>query len=149
MIILFLIGGLIAGGIIPVQTSINSRLGKEAGSPFLASFISFFTGTLTLVILSLAIDHRLTFASKSFLTHPWWIWIGGGILGVFYLTTNILLLPRLGAALTVVATLVGQMIMAIAIDQFGWFNVPVHELNIPRLIGIACMFVGVFLIKKF
>jgi transporter family-2 protein len=41
------------------------------------------------------------------------------------------------------------MIMAIAIDQFGWFNVPVHELNIPRLIGIICMLGGVFLIKKY
>jgi transporter family-2 protein len=148
MIILFLIGGLIAGGIIPVQTSINSRLGVEVGSPFMASFLSFFTGTLTLVILSLVIDHRLTFAPDIIYTNPWWIWTGG-MLGVFYLTSNILLLPQLGAALTVVVTLVGQMIMAIAIDQFGWFNVPVHELNIPRLIGIICMLGGVFLIKKY
>jgi transporter family-2 protein len=148
MIILFLIGGLIAGGIIPVQTSINSRLGVEVGSPFMASFLSFFTGTLTLVILSLVIDHRLTFAPDVIHNSPWWIWIGG-MLGVFYLTSNILLLPQLGAALTVVVTLVGQMIMAIAIDQFGWFNVPVHELNIPRLIGIVCMLGGVFLIKKY
>lgn len=148
MIILFLIGGLIAGGIIPVQTSINSRLGVEVGSPFMASFLSFFTGTLTLIILSLVIDHRLTFAPDIFHNNPWWIWTGG-LLGVFYLTSNILLLPQLGAALTVVVTLVGQMIMAIAIDQFGWFNVPVHELNIPRLIGIVCMLGGVFLIKKY
>lgn len=149
MIILFLTGGLIAGGIIPVQTSINSKLGQQVGSPFLASFISFFTGTLTLIILSLAIDHRIAFDPTAFYNHPWWIWIGGGMLGVFYLTTNILLLTRLGAALTVVVTLCGQMIMAIAIDQFGLFNVPVHELNIPRLIGITCMFAGVYLIKRF
>ncbi|SFG23314.1 DMT family transporter [Sporolactobacillus nakayamae] len=148
MISLFLIGGLIAGGIIPVQTSINSRLGVEVGSPFMASFLSFFTGTLTLVILSLVIDHKLTFAPDSFHNNPWWIWIGGA-LGVFYLTSNILLLPQLGAALTVVITLIGQMIMAIAIDQFGWFNVPIHELNIPRLIGIVCMLGGVFLIKNY
>ncbi|GEB78258.1 DMT family transporter [Sporolactobacillus inulinus] len=149
MILLFLIGGLIAGSVIPVQASINSRLGREVGSPFLASFISFFTGTLTLIILALVIDHRLLVAPHTLLNHPWWLWIGGGMIGVFYLTTNILLLPRLGAALTIVVTLVGQMIMAIAIDQFGWFHVPIHTLSLPRLIGILCMLLGVLLIKKF
>ncbi|TGA98024.1 DMT family transporter [Sporolactobacillus shoreae] len=149
MILLFVVGGLIAGTIIPVQTSINSKLGLKVGSPFLASLISFFIGTLTLLILTLSIDHRLTFAEAAFNVNPWWVWVGGGVLGVCYLTSNILLLPRLGAALTVVTTLCGQMIMAICIDQFGWFGVPVHEFNMTRLIGVACMLVGVVLMKRF
>lgn len=149
MIILFLLGGLLAGMSVPIQTSINSRLGREVGSPYLASTISMAAGALTLLVLALAIDHRLTFSSGAFLTHPWWIWVGGGILGVFYLVSNVMLLPRLGAALTVVITVCGQMIMAICIDGFGWFGVPFHELNTPRLIGVACMLAGIFLMRKF
>ncbi|WP_100486791.1 DMT family transporter [Sporolactobacillus pectinivorans] len=149
MILLFLISGLIAGTSIPVQTSINSKLGRKVGSPFLSSLISFFIGTLTLLVLTLSIDHRLTFAAAAFRVNPWWVWIGGGILGVCYLTSNILLLPKLGAALTVVTTLCGQMIMAICIDEFGWFGVPIHEFNLPKLIGVVCMLAGVILMKRF
>ncbi|MFT8319266.1 MAG: DMT family transporter [Sporolactobacillus sp.] len=148
MILIFLIGGLLAGMSVPIQTSINSRLGKKVASPFLASTISFFIGTLTLIVLTLIIDHGIGIPLSTFHSSPWWIWTGG-LLGVCYLTSNILLLPKLGAALTVVVTLCGQMIMAIAIDQFGWFSVPVHEINLPRLLGVVCMLFGVFLMKKF
>ncbi|RYL95099.1 DMT family transporter [Sporolactobacillus sp. THM7-4] len=149
MIVLSLIGGFLAGMAVPVQTSINSRLGREVGSPYLASLISMSVGTIILIILVFAADHRIMFNISMFLSHPWWIWVGGGVLGITYLTSNILLLPRLGAALTVVVTVLGQTIMAIFIDQFGWFDVPVHELNIPRLIGVAGMLFGVYLMRKF
>ncbi|RYM05547.1 DMT family transporter [Sporolactobacillus sp. THM7-7] len=149
MIVLFLIGGMLAGMAVPIQTSINAKMGRVVGSPYLASLISMIVGTMALLILSLAIDHRVMFDTGAFYTHPWWIWFGGGLLGVTYLTSNILLLPRLGAALTVVITVCGQMIMAICIDEFGWFGVPVHELDIPRLIGVLCMLSGVFLMRKF
>ncbi|MBP3040424.1 DMT family transporter [Bacillaceae bacterium Marseille-Q3522] len=149
MIVLFLIGGMLVGMSVPVQTSINAKLARNVGSPFIASLISMFVGLLALVILSLAIDHRITFNANLFLTNPWWIWVGGGVLGAIFLMSNILLLPRLGAALTVVITLCGQMIMAICIDEFGWFGVPVHELNVPRIIGVICMLVGVILMRKF
>ncbi|WOH93032.1 DMT family transporter [Bacillus paralicheniformis] len=41
MIILILIAGILAGMAIPVQTSINSRLGMKIGSPYGAAAISF------------------------------------------------------------------------------------------------------------
>lgn len=148
MIFFYLIGGLIAGSVIPVQTSINSRLGQKVRSPFLASALSFFLGTLVLLLFTLIIDRSLGVSLRTFSASPWWIWTGG-MLGVCYLTSNILLLPRLGAALTVVVTLCGQMIVAIAIDQFGWFGVSVHAINLPRLAGILCMLLGIYLIKKF
>ena len=45
--------------------------------------------------------------------YHWWV---GGLLGVCFLTGNLLLLPRLGAALTVVMTVAGQIIMGVIID---------------------------------
>ncbi|MBC8845088.1 DMT family transporter, partial [Escherichia coli] len=73
-------------------------------------------------------------------SNPWYIWVGGGTLGVIFLTANILLLPRLGSALLVMITVCGQMIMAIIIDNFGLFQVPMHEINIERLLGVILMF---------
>ncbi|MCO7175224.1 DMT family transporter [Sporolactobacillus kofuensis] len=149
MIFFMLIAGFLSGMTIPIQTSINSRLGQQVKSPYIASAISFLVGTLVLLIVSL-LTGSYGVSDRELLTSiPWWMLIGGGCLGVFYLTSNILLLPRLGSALTVVVTLLGQMIMAIAIDQFGWFHIPIHELNGPRMIGILLMFVGVYVIKKY
>ena len=56
------------------------------------------------------------FFSKQTLNYTW---VLGGLLGVIYLTGNLLLLPRLGAALTVVITVTGQIIMGVIIDTFG------------------------------
>jgi transporter family-2 protein len=115
----------------------------------MASLISFLTGTLTLMFLALIVDHRLGFSPSALHTLPGWVWFGGGTLGVIYLTSNLLLLPKLGAALTVVSTLCGQMIMAICIDQFGWFGVAVQSFSLTRFIGVLCLLGGVLLMQKF
>lgn len=149
MILFLMIAGFLSGMTIPIQTSINSRLGFRVKSPYIASTVSFFVGALVLVVVTLLADPYFGTEMRLLPSIPWWILTGGGFLGVFYLTSNILLLPRLGSALTVVVTLLGQMMMALSIDHFGWFHVPVHELNGPRMIGIAVMFLGVFIIKKY
>ena len=50
--ILFILG-IVAGMMVPIQTSINSRLGRYTESSFYASTISFFVGTLFLFILNM------------------------------------------------------------------------------------------------
>lgn len=149
MTLLLMLAGLMAGMTIPVQTAVNSRLRGYTKSPFIASWVSFLIGSTILIALALIFEHGWTFDVHMLVVNPWWIWFGGGALGVFFLTSNILLMPRLGSALTVVITLCGQMVMALLIDHFGWFNVPIHELNLPRVIGIAMMFFGVILMQRY
>jgi transporter family-2 protein len=145
---LLLIWGLAAGMVSPVQTSINTQLRYAIHSPFLASLISFMTGTLILVLVTLIIDHKMKMDLKLISRAPKWIWIGG-MLGVVFVTSNILLLPVLGSALTVVSVLCGQMIVAIAVDHFGWFGVAQHKMNWPRAAGLVLMIVGILLIQQF
>lgn len=40
---------------------------------------------------------------------------------------------------------VGQLIMSMLIDNFGWFYSPQHSLNLIRIIGCALVFIGVIL----
>ncbi|MBC1520066.1 DMT family transporter [Listeria aquatica] len=149
MIIFYVMAGVLAGMMLPVQTSVNNRLKGYTQSPFIASFISFAVGSTVLLLLTLLTFHNFGIIPEAIAANPWWIWFGGGALGIIFLTNNILLLPRLGSALTVMVTVCGQMVMAILIDQFGWFNLPVHELNLERLLGMALMFFGVFLMQRF
>lgn len=56
MLSLLLILGLIAGSVVPIQTSINSKLSLYTHSSFYASAISFSTGTLWLIIVNLIMN---------------------------------------------------------------------------------------------
>ena len=62
--------------------------------------------------------HSSFFTEQTFNYH----WFVGGLLGVCFLTGNLLLLPRLGAALTVVITVAGQIMMGVVIDTLGLFG---------------------------
>ncbi|GEO74696.1 hypothetical protein FD30_GL000840 [Levilactobacillus namurensis DSM 19117] len=136
-----LIGVAIGIGL-PIQTSVNSRLRRAVGTPFLASLISFTIGTLFLAGTTLIVDHHLLFSPQLFQTQPAWLWIGG-IFGVLYLTANILLFPKLGSVQTVILPVFGQILMGLLIDNYGWFHAKVSPLTPIRLVGALLVLVGV------
>ena len=146
MFLLYIIG-IVAGMVVPFQTSINSRLSLYTRSSFYASTISFATGTLFLILINLIINpHVFTgqFYSNQSLNYQWFV---GGILGVIFLTGNLLLLPRLGASLTVVMTVAGQIIMGVAIDSFGWFGADKHTFTLLKVLGILFLIFGILLMN--
>ncbi|MGI1805496.1 DMT family transporter [Exiguobacterium sp. TDN 0502] len=138
---LAIIIGCIIGLLVPVQTSVNTRLRGVVGSPFLASLISFTIGSLFLFILVLLVDGNVTGLATA-ADEPFWIW-GGGVLGVIYLTGNILLFPRLGGVQTVIMPIFGQVIMGLLIDHFGLFKANVTPLSLTRMIGAVLVLLGV------
>ena len=143
LIRLLLIMGIIVGIILPIQTSINSKFRFKVGSPYLATVNSLVGGTLFLIACALIMRQPLWITSVS--NNHWWLYLGG-IMGAFAFTVNILLLPRLGAVQTVIMPLLGQIVMSMLIDNFGWFNLPVSKFNLIRLIGIVALLAGVLLV---
>ncbi|EHT3480865.1 DMT family transporter [Staphylococcus pseudintermedius] len=147
MLSLLLILGLVAGAVIPVQTSINSRLSRFTQSSLYASAISFTVGTLLLVILNFILNPHLLAAEAFGHYHFDYYWYVGGLMGVIYLTGNMILLPRIGASLTVVTTITGQILMSMLIDTFGWFNVDVQALHVMKVLGIVLLLIGIILMN--
>ncbi|WP_027004264.1 DMT family transporter [Corynebacterium halotolerans] len=133
--------GVLIGLVMPLQTSANSRLRLSVGSPFLASFISFLVGTLTLLVATLLVDGGLPDLGLA-AGQPGWLW-AGGFLGVVVLTGNIFLFPRLGSVQTVVLPITGQVLMGLLIDHFGWFHSPQAPLSATRVAGAVLLVVGV------
>src|SRR5699024_3448207 len=84
--------------------------------------ISFLVGTVCLVFLTWATVGTLGFDPGNFATQPWWIW-SGGIFGVIGMTTNVLLLPVIGALYSTMLNLTAQVITTMMIDHFGRFGV--------------------------
>lgn len=147
MLSLLLILGLVAGGVVPVQTSINSRLSRYTHSSLYASAISFTVGTLLLVILNFILNPHLFTTDVFQHYHFNYYWYVGGLMGVIYLTGNMILLPRIGASLTVVTTITGQIFMSVLIDTFGWFNVDVQPLHLLKVLGIVLLLIGIILMN--
>lgn len=146
MIFLFLLG-LLAGMVVPVQTSINSKLIHYTRSSFYASAISFTVGTIFLFIVNLIVSPRyftLAFFTTQSFNYTWFV---GGLLGVLFLTGNLILFPKLGASLTVIITITGQIIMGVMIDTFGWFHAHVQPFTWIKLIGIIILFAGIFVMN--
>lgn len=139
---LMLIVGLTIGIGLPIQTSVNSRLRKSVGSPILASLFSFLVGTTFLAIMTVIQDKTLFFPTKLIFEQPFWIWLGGA-LGVIYLTTNILLFPRLGSVQTVIMPILGQIIMGLIIDNFGLFKSLKQPLTPIRIVGGSLVLMGI------
>ncbi|WP_436862590.1 DMT family transporter [Staphylococcus caeli] len=146
MILLYILG-IIAGMVVPFQTSINSRLSLYTKSSFYASTISFATGTIFLILINFIFNPHIfsaQYISDQSLSYLWFV---GGMLGVIFLTGNLLLLPRLGASLTVVMTVAGQIIMGVTIDTFGWFGADREPFTIFKVLGILFLIFGILLMN--
>lgn len=143
MLIAIVVAGL-AGALLPIQTVINTRLARTLGATFLASLISFAVGTLTLGLALLAVRPALDTAALS--TAPWWIWTGG-LAGVIFLTFNMVLMRNLGASVTVILPIVGQVVGGLVIDTFGLMNTERHPLTTARLVGTIIVLLGALVVN--
>lgn len=148
MILSLIIIGMIGGAMIPLQTSINNKLSAYTKSPIYTSTISFGVGLLFLLLLNAFMNpHMLTIRFLSQQSFHYY-WFTGGMIGVVFLTGNLLLLPRLGASLTVVVSLTGQIIMGVIIDLFGWFDASVQALSVFNIFGVVLLIFGIFLMNE-
>lgn len=136
--------GIVIGIIVSFQTAVNSRLRHFIGSPYQASFVSFTVGTLFLAVMTLIDQHTLLVAPRVMATQPWWIWIGG-LLGVIFLTANILLFPHIGAVQTAIMPILGQVVMGSIIDNFGWFHADQQPLTLIKLTGLLLALIGILI----
>ncbi|MDU2696331.1 MAG: DMT family transporter, partial [Staphylococcus epidermidis] len=149
-IVFWLLIGFVFGFAPPIQTTINSTLAQHTHSSIFASLISFSVGTIALFILTLVFNRSLKISS----THKTLgkikpIYFIGGILGMAFVTSNIILMPFLGAALTTIIAMMGQMIMGIIIDHFGLLGSPKNKITSRKLGGLLCIAIGIILLRLF
>lgn len=143
---IFLLLALCVGGLLPVQGALNAHLGKGLNHPLQATFVSFFGAIIVLFLLLLALSPPLPSVSQLKSTPA--VYYTGGIYGVVFVTTILMLAPRIGIANTLVATIVGQLIVSVILDHFGVFGLARHPINGFRLMGCAGLMISLYLIQK-
>lgn len=143
----FILLAIAAGMMMPTQAAINNKLAGHVGSPILSAFISFCMGTVALFVYILATGIPIANLANA-RNAPAIAWTGG-VLGAFFVASAVVLVPRIGVALTFSLIIAGQMLVTLVIDHFGWLGVDVRPVSWPRVVGAALITVGVVLIRKY
>jgi bacterial/archaeal transporter family-2 protein len=142
-----LLVALVAGAVLPVQTAVNNKMAVTVGTPVLGALVSFAVGTLSILIYSIASGESLSSLSTA-KDAPAIAWIGG-LLGAFFVTATIILMPRIGVAMTISLIIAGQLITALVMDHFGLLGLEVRQVTPLRVAGVVLVGLGAVLIRKF
>lgn len=143
MIFLLLI--FLLGLMTPIQTAANSRLRQSVCSPLIASLVSFSVGTFFLAAITLMERGSILFPLSLFSNLPWWAWLGG-VCGLYGLTVNIIIFPKLGSVQTALMPMLGQICTGLLIDHFGLLRASVHEFGAKRAVSLVLVLVGVLMV---
>ena len=127
------------------QQAVNADLRAALGSAAWAGFVSYFGGTLCMLVLASAMRDPLP-STGAMVRSDWWAW-SGGFFGAVYIAISILLVPRLGTATFVALLVAGQMLSSLVFDHYGVLGVAQHPASPSRLLGAAALVGGVVLIR--
>ncbi len=142
----FLALAVAAGVALPLQAAINARLRVAVGGPIRASLLSFALGAIVLACVSLVVREPSP-GVQAVVRGPAWMWLGGA-LGACYVFATIVLVPKLGPAVTFAFVVAGQMAASLAVDQFGAFDLPRHPISLARVFGAVLLVCAVALIRR-
>lgn len=145
--LLALAGALIAGFFVAIQPGVNGQLTAKLGSPLRAGVVSFFVGCSSITFISLISGHGLPRPSN-LSTLPPWMYLGGGMLGAVFVTTAMIVAPRIGATYWVGLVVLGQMLCSVILDHNGWLGFEQRPIDIGRVLAIGLILGGVLLIAR-
>lgn len=132
-VLIGLLGGLSVGFQSPIVGSMSQRIGGAAGS-----FIVHVSGAIIAGLLLLT-RHGERIGEWRGL--PWYM-LASGVFGVVLYLTLTRTLPELGAGVSVALIIVGQLLVGMLVDHFGWFDLPVRPIDPARLVAAALLLVG-------
>lgn len=139
VIVIGLLGGFAVGIQSPFAGAIGARLGSAS-----SSLIVHVSGAIFSVIL---LWWRGGEKMREWQTLPWYLFFAGIFGVVLYQTINVTL-PRLGTTMTAALIIVGQLVMGLVVDHFGWLGVTERPIDATRIIGVGVLLLGAYLIAK-
>ncbi|SOC04538.1 transporter family-2 protein [Rhodobacter sp. JA431] len=136
---------LVAGIGIPVLAALNAQLGTRIGSPVVAAVVLFCVALTGAVVVMLVTAGPT--ALRDVPAQPRHLFLAG-LLVCFYVLSVTFVAPRFGVGNAVFFVLMGQMISAALIDQFGLFGAIARPISLARAAGLGLMASGLFLIMR-
>lgn len=138
IVLIGLIGGLAIGLQSPMASLISQRMGVME-----SIFIIHAGGAVAVLIPLLVFGSRL----GQWRSVPWYT-LGAGAFGLIVISSMSYMIPRIGIAGALITLLAGQLLVGSLLDHFGWLGVTQRIMDIPRLIGLGIVMLGVWLTVK-
>jgi len=145
--ILALVGSLVSGVLVAVQTRVNGEFGLALDNGILAAVFSFLVGLV--IVAAIVLVHGPSRRGASIIWQgfrggslPWWTLLGG-VAGAAVVLSQGVSAGVLGVALFSVALVSGQTLGAMAIDHKGLFGQAIVRLTLGRVIGAVIVLAGV------
>jgi bacterial/archaeal transporter family-2 protein len=139
IILIGLAGGIAVGVQAPLSSIINQRLG-----PLESVFIVHIGGAIVSLIPLLFLGWGKL---SQWRTVPWYA-LGAGALGLVVIFSMTYMIPRIGIAPALIILLTGQLLIGSVMDHFGWLGAVQRPIDSMRVIGLAVVFLGVWLSVK-
>ncbi|MFC0431812.1 DMT family transporter [Kutzneria buriramensis] len=141
----FALSALLIGGLLAIQASVNVQLTRAVGTPYGASTLQLGVAAGVLVLATVAIG-GLGGLTQLAHARPWQLL--GGLASPIYITSGILLFPRLGALAAGGLFVTGQMISSLAIDLLGLFDIPRRPVSAGIAFGVVALLAGIVVIIR-
>lgn len=135
--------GLIGGAAVGIQSPIAGAMGQKVGG-IAGSFIVHLSG---MIFSGIFLFIRGGEKIRDWNTLPWYM-LCAGIFGLILYQTISITLPRLGSTMMVTLIIIGQLVLGVVIDHFGWLGVPVHPISVSRMVGVLALLGGGYLIAR-
>ncbi|MGN6766924.1 MAG: DMT family transporter [Rhizobiaceae bacterium] len=140
MTALYLFAALGLGAMISLQPAINAQMALRLGSPLIAAICSIVISLAMIVVVWTTLGRAPISLPKLF-SLPWWVLIGGAA-GALFVLGGIMVAPRLGVAAFFTCIVLGQVLGAAVLDQFGAFGLEAQPISWTRVLGIMFVVAG-------
>lgn len=129
----------ITGVLIAIMIVANGKLAGSAGV-YLSTVIVHIVG-LAFVSIIYLLDKKSQRPKKKL---PFYLYTGG-LIGVATVVFNTFAYSKISVSALLALGLLGQSITSIFFDQFGWFDMPKVAFKKRKIVGLAFVLIGIFI----
>ncbi len=125
----------------PIQIGANAYLSNSLGNSILSTLVVFLVASVA-TLFALFLQRALLPSLAQMAPIPWYAWCTGGVFNAACIFLLIYTAPKLGMVTLMGLVVLGQILMALTVDQFGGLGFSIHLLNWKRVAGALPMVIG-------
>jgi bacterial/archaeal transporter family-2 protein len=135
----------VVGGVVVVQAPLNSQLARYVGG-LEASVVAL--GVSFSAVLALSVVTGGIGGVRNITDAPWHVAIGGGLAGGLFIASLVWLVRALGVGGLTATLIAAQLGVAMVIDHYGWLGVEKSPITAAKLLGLALLALGAWLVIR-
>ena len=137
---------ILLGILIPLQSIVNAITGQRLGHPLYGTVASFTIGILLTLSILTVLKVPVQTPAK-FSNIPWYFFIGG-LVGCFYISSTIYIVPKIGNLAFIAMVIVTQLVASSLYDHFGFLGLIKVPLNMSKVCGLFFLLTGLALVIR-